>query len=611
MTNPLLCSVSLFVLTFLPVVNQGISSRSSNARPSQARSDTGKKSKALEPAVDDARFATLLRVESFIDRVSKIADIEVRTKALVNLADLMWPENPAVGQSVFLKTVESLNRVDGSAAKDKTSSNVTESLLLSLKRLVISHLARHDKALAQRLIDEEIKTDAFKDNPSRSQQLYIDSANSMRDADMKAAIEFMEKSLQYGVSRRLLWFLNSIKQSNEDTANSLFSSALRIVAVNPIIDINDFLFLGSYIFKGPTTDVTQIGDAVFMAGVGGVAVANISGSPATTSPPELVRLYLDAAASVLGRSLTDQKQKALAYLAAFQLYRRALQSAPERMGAFAKIMTSLMPDLPPKLRDPSALAPFDRVNLGIQSVADEMQTIEQINEPEQKAAKILGVAHELFLKSDFPGARSVAEKNTDLKHKTALLRIIDFGETAKLIKDGQFAEAEQRTEKISASIERSVLWLALAHAWARSENKARALEAVGYALADARRLQELRRVSVMLAGVGLLGQMDPLIGSQVLAEVVSVFNQEVPAAKPSPMVQVLEAGHTRMQFGLTVEGIDYSFFAVSKLLDSYDRDEVISTIEKVRNEQALADGLLAVAAKMLKSSHEQKSVQKQ
>ena len=179
---------------------------------------------------------------------------------------------------------------------------------------IIARIAKHDAIWAKLLIDGISSEEDEKQNVAGTRELNIETAKRLQEEHPKLAVEFASRSLQGGISSQFVWFLKSLRQQNEASANQLFLEALNQFALQPSADASSLAMLGTYIFTSPRLDGSDP-TGVMLTRVGDIGMVDLT-ADIQGIPPALVRSYLHTAETILHHPITDAHQRKVGYASA-------------------------------------------------------------------------------------------------------------------------------------------------------------------------------------------------------------------------------------------------------------------------------------------------------
>lgn len=580
------CSFSLFLLTAVCVTAsaQEFSKRTSPAdlkRP--ARPPAEIKTQQKQVAVYFAR--------GLGDKINALGNAEAKIRGAAQLADLLWKDDETYSRALFeasLALTEPGVEIEGVKS------------LPALRRGVIMRIAKHHPAWAKRLIDEMLE-DAQNHNLKPS-ALNIDTALRLLEHDAGTATEFATRSLQGGIDPALVQFIKELRRGNRQSADQLFLQTLSYATQAPAADANQFALLGTYLFTSPQLIDSDDPTAVVLTRVGGFLMPDIT-ADRPDAPRPLVRAYLEAAVNFLSRRHADPNQAQSSYALGYLLLPKAGRFAPELVAPLGTGMSALQASVPPELTQDAAYAYLHKRP---SSLDERLRTAEDISDPESRDLAYLDIAHGAWQKHDFKTARAAAAKINKRETTERLSVLNDFGESAWLLKRGpqSLPEAERFANRLPPGVERSLLFLGIAQAALKSEDKAQAQEAVAVALKSARAVSDARRPFITLAAAGKLAAADPAAAPSTLAQAVKEFNA-LSAPAPLDWQQRVESGPLVHWFQLRVSGVDLSFEqAFGAATAAAPPEAAVAQAEGLRDEKLRAQAFVQLAAASLRSAKE-------
>jgi len=557
-------------------------------------------SSLLSPKMStEQRERMVARVRSFADRILDFQDDRTKIIALADLANLLWRDDEPFARQLFQKALDlCIPKTEGALPESKQTAR----LLTSLRHQVIARIAKCDAGWAQRLIETNASSNGKDTDIAARTQSYLTAALSIFNDKPSKAAEFAERSLDHGIVKSMLYalnyFLGDLHSKDETLANALFIEILDRLVAEPAVDANDLLLLGTYVFTSPTFDNPAKHGSIQWVLVDQLPVINISADRPGVKPA-IVRAYLDSAIKILTRPVSDLKQRQLYYVAAYQLLPKAQQFAPDRVPELAEAMRALTPDIPQSLTQESTYTILRRT--GPLALDEEMRDINNISDEQRSQVRYLALAHSLWQRGEFYDARAIAAKIKYPSTRTQLMTLIDFGEAAKLIERGETTLAEEKAAKLSAGVERAVLWLGIARARAEEGDIQRASEAINFALSTARQVDDARRPFLILSASAQLAHFDPVITGPTLTEAIREFNaQKADSLARVQWSQSIVIAGLQRDFPLKVKGIEYGFDHNMPALITADLEGTLAQVSNLKSEQQLAQGLLAIAKALLK-----------
>ena len=563
-------------------------------KPPSIAAGSEKKPDAKAPVHDPA----VERVKEMSEQALAFQDVRLRALVLGHLADPLWKHDEEYARGLFIKAL------DATAAKNASSPAEARSLN-SIHRRIITLVARHDATLAKRYL-----ADANSDSGAKSkEEVTRDNfriAYDLIQTDPQRSAEFARMSLRSGVSPGMISLLKELRVKDEAAANALFQQTVQSLAAQPNVDIKNLLHLGTYVFTSPKVIAQGLTDihAVAQIGVGNQLVYDITADRPGVPPP-IIRSYLDAAVSVIIRPVEDPAEKQLFYIASYLLLPKTERFAPDLTPRIAAMMQRLSADVSPELVKGDAFKNLSTTSSG-RSSSEILKDIEKVPDQNLRDSNYLRLAHTLWSRSDFTQAREVVAKIKDTAVQTQLNSLMDFGEAAKLIKEGtevSLTSAEELTGKLPEAIDSAILWLGIAQAWVKLGKVPNAREALNSALRAANKVNDARRPHLLLAITSQLTKVDPEQVKFSMENAVTSFNSQKPEALNKISWQRnVEFGKTSLNFPLKVEGVQFGFAQALPALVAKDLDGTLEILKLLQTEELKAQVMLSLAEILLQKS---------
>src|SRR5262249_25291691 len=279
--------------------------------------------------------------------------------------------------------------------------------------------------------------------------------------------------------------------------------------------------VGNYVLL-PDPDVALV---VF----GRHVVFNVAGVNPSASPAS-IRAYLDTAVDILSRQISSSSPGPLfdreaAYVGACDLLPSVRQFTSERASELEAAMRGLAPDTSGDLTEAAVRAKINAERpASVNTIEDAQKDLASMGNDGRRDLRCIALSYGFFRKDNFPAAKAIAEEIKDLQARDKLLALLAFEEGAKLVDGGKLNEAMTLATKLSAGIERAVLWLAIAHKQIERGDTKLGGTTMTWALAEAGRLEDPRRAVLTLRAAADLAGFDPALASQTMIEAVPTFN---------------------------------------------------------------------------------------
>ena len=331
-------------------------------------------------------------------------------------------------------------------------------------------------------------------NPDRAGQL-AEAAMSVSDPD-HLEIPFLTQ------------FLSQLRERAADVSDDVFSVALDFVASVQAPSPGLLMELGKYLFVShrllPSPDDEELSD-VFT--INDSSVANFQDIRSSTIPDE-VRDYIDAALKVLTTRNTAEYDPVAAYAVAFQMLAKARDLAPADVDQLEEVLVQLQ-----ALNGAAA-----------SQVAARLATATGDPNSEDDAAARAHVMAKVFQAMGagrFADAREVNKGNSDLVSRNQVASLIDFAESANAASHRDVAWASTLADSLVPGIKRSVLYAGIA---AASRPRDAALGPFQLAMKDIESLPAEQQMFTLAANAGAIFPADPDNGLMALGLLIDAAN---------------------------------------------------------------------------------------
>lgn len=528
-------------------------------------------------AAADERKQRLSRVYSLSETILAFRDPPLRALNLARLAALLWQEDEPYSRRLFQRAL------DLSAPQLNVSDDEARRLLTRRARIV-SLIAHRDSAWAQRLNREATTS---RDNFRVASDLLTD--------DPGKAVEFADRSLSRGVDPGMYSLLLQLREKDEVAANALFLRTVGQLAAESYFEPMVLLNLGTYIFTAPGL---APGFVMSLTKVGNVMMPNLT-ADRPGIPPSLIRSYLEVAGLLLARPLQKPTDREAGYVAARVFLAKAQRFAPDLVDRFVGSMSALAGTIPSDYMQDSTYKYLARIE---RPLSEQLEEIDKLPFELQRDARYMDLISTFYRNNDFRRAREMLLKVSDLDLKEKLSRLLSFGETRELIeKANDLEKAEIAVNKLPPGIERSILWLAIAQANAKSGEPAQTQEALSAALESALKVDDARRPFLMLNAASQLARLSVELGKPALAEAIKEFNKQKAGdvAKVDWRQTVDVAGGWR-HFSIEINAVEYGYEYCLRPFAQSDPEGALSSAGALSDETQRGEALLAIAAVWLK-----------
>jgi TonB family protein len=562
------------------------------AQSSQKPSQTISNNDFLSSSLNAQKELAFYRIQGMVEDILSFQSQVTRADGLSQIADVIWSQYEEYARELFNKAL-GLTSVK---SDDKSSK-----ALLYLRQDIIARIAKHDAEWAKLLIDQTLPGEDEKQSVEERRELNIESAKRLQKEDPTLAVEFASRSLQGGVSSEFVWFLKSLRQQIEASANQLFLQALNQFARQPVVDASAFAMFGTYIFTSPRLNGSDP-TSVMITRVGDVGIVDIT-ADLQGVPPALFRSYLQSAVMILNRQITEPYQRKLSYALAYLLIPKARKFAPELVAPIGGAMAHLSANVPLAMTQEAAFANINKKT--VDSPEQIISNAEKLPDSESRDIAYLDVAFRAWLKKDFPTAQIAGAKIENKDVRLQVETLIEFGKAATKIKNGgsQLVEAAEIANKLPQGIERAVLYLSISEIASKGNNITLANESTVQARNAIQSVADARKPYLSLLLAGQLGHYDAVTAESAFTDAVKQFNAlDNSALSRITWMQKVQLGALVENFPLTVPGFDFSFNkAFSSILSIGSIDNGISKAREIKNERLRMSAFVVLTAELLKT----------
>ncbi|HSK74135.1 MAG TPA: energy transducer TonB [Pyrinomonadaceae bacterium] len=413
----------------------------------------------------------------------------------------------------------------------------------------------------------------------------------MLESDPKLASDFANQSVQIEITDGLLWFLKNLRQKDQTEANRLFLNILQRYPQQANIDANQYAILGTYLFTSPNLN-PQDHQTISMTRVGNIIIPNITAN-LPNIPANLIQEYVRNAVPVINRPSNDIRQRQLKYALGYLLLPKAQEFAPNLVGELGGAIAALASFVPPEIISEEAYSNVKKKVSG--TLSERIEEIEKLPDAYSRDRLFLDVAFQAWRQKDFTIARIVAAKIEDKDARNELETVISFGEANHLLKDKQtnLFDVMRMAEKLPVSLEKSLLWLAIASVAEKAKQTSLAADALDSALKDAARLDDKNTPFLFLFVSGQTAKGNAFQSSAVLNEAIKSFNKFENIEKPSLSRNVTLEPLT-LSFPLTVDGVNLDFQDSFQKAISGNEENGVQIIEGLKDENLKAQAFVAL-----------------
>jgi len=591
------------LLTLFLIASQAVLGGQAPRKPASNSAQTSiRPSKVLGSAGDHQARGTeqrhlekLIRVRGFADHIQGFKNLTAGVRGLVGVADALWKEDEHYARKLFATAYEGAGSNTTAEATERQSSGEEDPSTPDfgwLRREVAAVIARHDPAWARSLTMKEAEV-------SKSGKPYLGMASALVADDPKQATEYIEMGLKAGSDANIYDLLYVLRARDQTTADALFLRSLGALAAQSRVDANQLISVGNYVLL-PDPDVALV---VF----GRHVVFNVAGVNPSASPAS-IRAYLDTAVDILSRQISSSSPGPLfdreaAYVGACVLLPSVRQFTSERASELEAAMRGLAPDTSGDLTEAAVRAKINAERpASVNTIEDAQKDLASMGNDGRRDLRCIALSYGFFRKDNFPAAKAIAEEIKDLQARDKLLALLAFEEGAKLVDGGKLNEAMTLATKLSAGIERAVLWLAIAHKQIERGDTKLGGTTMTWALAEAGRLEDPRRAVLTLRAAADLAGFDQALASQTMIEAVRTFNSVMPYS-PLRMQwsEPVSPQSFQMRVPLQAGGLDFQLARMLAPLAKMDMEGTTYEVMSLEDEEARGQALAVLASFILEN----------
>ena len=265
---------------------------------------------------------------------------------------------------------------------------------------------------------------------------------------------------------------------------------------------------------------------------------------------------------------------------------------PEIVPQLRIAMTALSSDIPQELTHSATYSSIKKTTNT--NLEDAIKEIEQLVGDERRDVRYLDLVFDLWRKRDFVEAKRLTDRVSNLKARSKLETLIDFGKASESLETStQSSSVEEIAQKMSHGPERSILWLGIAQKYIGKGNTSRANEAVKESLKSTSKLEDPRRPFLTLAAASQLAEIDPDFAVSVMAASVKEFNSYLVARVEWDEEVVI--GPLTMKFPLRLNSVQFDFSRSLIPLMKMSPELTESQLRDLKSDELIAEVLLAEA----------------
>ena len=421
---------------------------------------------------------------SFATDAELFVDLYFSVRTLANLADTLWEVDKIFARSLVQTAVDRV-RLDSSDDKQRTKA---------LNGLAL-RVARHDAELAQEVIEHGAN---FKMAAIDKSNSYQQMSRSFLDSSPEKASTFAAQSIQTSFRPVVVHLLNSLRNKDAQRADELFFQTLTQFKLQPSPRMEDFLYLGNYIYASYPPG-NNLPDGVSVTVIGGVQVAYFPYERAEASPTAKTA-YLQTAIGLLTRPSVPPVQRAAQIAAGMQLLPRIRQFRPEVVPDIELALRSQRQYVPAELFDETILKNLHSPKKEI-SLDERAARLDKPASDLERNLDCLVLAREAANREQFELMESIAGKARDKELSESLQKLAAFLKLKKKIKEGSLTSPIEILRSTNPGIERVSALLFLSQTATSSNKIELAREASRSALGQLENVSDTVKPRIMLAAL--------------------------------------------------------------------------------------------------------------
>ena len=220
----------------------------------QAVNSASKSNAADTKKADRLRTNAMSLLYSLAQSGNEIDSVFERVLVLAEVGDALWLVDQDQARKILVRDFQEIDKLSAGADRDR---KVVENQTRTLRRIVLSRIARHDPALASQLIRSLPSEPPTEDDRARQRdgvstvngEALLGLAQGLLATDPKKAAFLGAASLQDGLSQRLRLFLIALRAKDPAAADALADAALKQAAGEHPARLFDVLMLWDYAYQ--------------------------------------------------------------------------------------------------------------------------------------------------------------------------------------------------------------------------------------------------------------------------------------------------------------------------------------------------------------------------
>jgi hypothetical protein len=515
------------------------------------------------------------QVRAIVADANKFDKSDASIYTLIRLSNVVWKRKPDLGQEIALLAQE---RILSEKRDDKYKErNLSE---------LISVVAKHDPVLAKKLVDDNQKSGLAEKVRS---QAFLSAASSLVKDNPNEAIKLVDDGFGDVGASAILPLLHSLREQQPKKADLLFFRALESFSHRPEPDIENLMWLGSYVFSSLPPESSEDKYTVISNGVGPIAVINLAFDRPEASA-EAILAYLQAASQVLTRPVTGKRQQMMSVAVGGQLLPRLRRHLPDAAIQVEEARRRVMQDVPASLYDQKQYDKLRSVNTP--DLRAESARLDKPASDLEKDTLCLILFEVAAGQKDYELMEKIAGKARSEDLQSSLKRLTIFYNLERKINAGEPVSPGEIKSKLSSGIERAAALLLCGEAAAKRKDMQMCIQASQMAVEACEYCSDEMQASVLMLA------MEPLDceeAGRMLGRLVEVANKAEKLDYPVSLR--LDGGAAVRRFRFSKPA---SLTEAIRGLISCDTQRVIDLLPEVKNEMVKGKMMIAIAQNLTK-----------
>jgi tetratricopeptide (TPR) repeat protein len=380
---------------------------------------------------------------------NEIGSVFERVLVMAEVADALWPVDQDSARRILVRDFQEIDKL--SAGPDSNSALVA-SQRRTLRRIVLSRIARHDPALASQLINNLPKEPPTADERARQRdgaatpngEALLGLAQNLLSTDTKKAALLALASLPDGLSQRLRLFLNGLRAKDPGAADVVVDAALKQASTEHPGRLFDVMMLWDYVYQPKN---------FYLNGISWEREADeVRSGPSPVLQKRVLQFAVTAIMENLQQlpaTLESESDRRLSQQQAGSIYSVIQQLLPNMQSDWPQGAVDLQQALARVQRDLQTIGqkPPERPENNEKSDS-EGSLVEKLLEKASSASMgegrdslYLGASFKLLQLGKYEQAKTVAAKIDDLDRRQTILEPINFKLALELAEKGSLNEA--------------------------------------------------------------------------------------------------------------------------------------------------------------------------